>query len=211
MTERFIVIAGLWLLPLLAACGGSDSAADDTVTATLPRAEGAPQAVNDPGPAKATAVEAPVLSSAYTSLEPAACRLLEENVEEGGHWRRRCPGAAGYRLETNESDLRQDVVVVAPDGRRSELNLSGVVAKGAFNSLGKAAEWRGDDPARPKALIVRLAVASDPEARRPDVSNLVVARLAPSPCVVAVVPPGAGQNEKARAIAEGKLPDCLDD
>jgi hypothetical protein len=116
---------------------------------------------------------------------------------------------AGYQLETSKSDLRQDVVVIAPDGERSELNLSAVVAKGAFNSLGTAAEWRGNAPAPPKALIVRLGVASDSEAKRPDVSNLVVARLTPAPCVVAIVPPGPGQNEKARAIADGKQPNCL--
>jgi hypothetical protein len=148
-------------------------------------------------------------SSRYTSLEPASCELLDKNAEEGGSWRRRCAGSAGYALETSESDLRQDIVIIAPDGRRSELNLSSLVAKGAFNSLGKLAEWRGLTPGQPRALIVRLGVAADREARRPDVSNLVVARLAAPTCVVAVVPRGPGQNVKARAIADGKLPTCV--
>ncbi|CAA9490990.1 MAG: hypothetical protein AVDCRST_MAG44-204 [uncultured Sphingomonas sp.] len=210
MTERFALACGLWLLPLLASCGGTDSAADDTVTATLPAAEGSVQPPSDRGgSAKTRTIPAPIAASTYTSLEPAACKLIEENSEEGGYSRRRCPGVAGYRLETSESDLRQNVVVIAPDGRRSELDLSGLVAKGAFNRLGKAAEWRGDSPAGPTSLIFRLHVAAYPEARRPDVGKLVVARLVPSACIAAIVPPGPGQNDKARAIAEGKLPNCM--
>ena len=147
-------------------------------------------------------------SSRYVSLEPSSCKLIEENVEEGGYWRRRCAGLAGYELETSESDLRQDVVIVAPDGRRSELNLSSLVAKGAFNSLGKMAEWRGQDPGKPRALIVRVSVPADPGVGRRGRSDLVVARLAPPACVVAVVPQGPGQNDKARAIADRELPPC---
>jgi hypothetical protein len=144
----------------------------------------------------------------YTSIDPASCRLIEQNVEEGGYSRHACDGAGGYKLEISESDLRQDVVVIAPNGNRSELNLSSIVAKGAFNSLGKTAEWRGP-VAKPTALIVRLNVARGPEPKRPDISNLVVARLAPSACVVALVPPVADQNGKARQIADGRLPGCI--
>lgn len=148
-------------------------------------------------------------ASRYTSIDPQRCKLLEENVDEGGWWLRKCEGLAGYRLEISESDLRQDIVVIAANGRRSELGLSGIVANGAFNSLGKSAEWRGADPASPEALIVRLDVNTDPVEGRTHVSNLVVARLEPVPCVVAIVPPGIGQNERARAIADGTLPPCL--
>ena len=88
-------------------------------------------------------------------------------------------------------------------------HLSSLVAKGAFNSLGKLAEWRGLVPGQPRALIVRHNVAANREARRPDVSNLVVSRLAAPTCVVAVVPRGPRQNEKARAIADGRLPTCV--
>ena len=151
----------------------------------------------------------PADSARYTSIDPAACRLIEQNIEEGGYSRHACDRPDGYRLEISDSDLRQDVVVIAPDGRRSELDLSSIVAKGAFNSLGKTAEWRG--PAtRSVALIVRLNVARGPEPTRPDISNLVVARLAAPACVVAVVPPGPGQNAAARRIADGRLADCVE-
>ena len=142
----------------------------------------------------------------YTSLKPEDCRLIEENQEEAGYSRHRCNGVAGFALETSESDLRQDIVVIAPDGKRSELGLSGKVAKGAFNALGPTAEWRGVDKGAPSALIVRLGVANGAEPNLPDTSNLVVVKLAAPACVVAVIPPGANQNDAARNTADN-LPD----
>lgn len=147
--------------------------------------------------------------SQFSSIDPTKCKLLEENIEEGGWSRRLCDGLAGYKLELTDSDLRQDIIVIPASAQRSGLGLTEIVANGAFNALGKTAEWRGADPADPDALIVRLGVAADPEGRKPDISNLIVARLKPSACIVAVVPPGAGQNERAQAIADGKLPECL--
>lgn len=152
---------------------------------------------------------APPINSQFTSIDPEKCRLLEQNIEEGGWSRRLCEGLAGYKLELTDSDLRQDIIVIPSKGQRSELGLTEIVAKGAFNALGKTAEWRGADLAAPDVLILRLGVAADPEGRKPDVSNLIVARLKPLACIVAIVPPGAGQNERARAIADGKLPACL--
>lgn len=148
--------------------------------------------------------------SQFTSIDPDKCKLLEENVEEGGWSRRLCDGLARYKLELTDSDLRQDIIVIPPNGQRKELGLTEIVANGAFNALGKTAEWRGANLADPDTLIVRLGVAADPEGKKPDVSNLVVVRLKPAACIVAVVPPGAGQNEKAQAVADGELPECLE-
>jgi hypothetical protein len=150
-----------------------------------------------------------VTHSQFTSIDPQKCQLLEENVEEGGWSRRLCEGLAGYRLELTDSDLRQDIIVIPASGRRTELGLTEIVAKGAFNALGKTAEWRGTDPASQDALIVRLGVAADAEGRKPDVSNLIVARLKPTVCIVAVVPPGPGQNERAQTVADEMPPACL--
>jgi hypothetical protein len=147
-------------------------------------------------------------TSRYTSLDPASCKLLEENVE-GRDWRRRCPGFAGYALETSESHMRQDLAMVAPNGQRSELNLTRLVASGALNRLGKTAEWRGLAGGQPRALIVRLNVAPDSDGGGPDVSNLLVVRIEPPTCIVAVVGRRPHQNERARAVADGKLPACV--
>lgn len=165
------------------------------------------QSANNETSAAITAARS--IDSQFTSIDPPRCKLLEQNIEEGGWSRRLCDGLAGYRLELTDSDLRQDIVIIPASGERVELGLTELVAEGAFNALGKTAEWRGADLAVPDMLIVRLGVAADPEGRKPDVSNLIVARLKPSACIVAVVPPGAGQNERARAIADGKLPACL--
>ena len=143
----------------------------------------------------------------YTSLKPADCKLLEQNLDEGGYSRHLCRGVAGYRVETSESDLRQGLTIIAPGGRRSDIDLSARVANGAFNALGPTAEWRGKDRDAPRALIVRLNVAK-PEGG-PDTSNLVVIRLGDPTCISSVVPPGPQQNDLARKQADAETPACL--
>jgi hypothetical protein len=80
-----------------------------------------------------------------------------------------------------------------------------LLAGGAFSSTGDTVEWRGDTPGgtfAPRALIVRQTVMEDPDPEVPEVSYLVVARLAPEPCVVARVRPGPDQNDRARQAAD---------
>ena len=149
--------------------------------------------------------------SEYTSLDPASCRLIEKNKEEGPYWRRLCKGVAGYSIEWSESDLREGLELIAPDGRRRELHLSDIVAKGAFNSLGPRIEWRGDANGRPDTIVVRMLVANGAEPLRPDRSLLAVSRLKSPACVVAIVEPSPRQSEEARRIADGRLPGCLSD
>jgi hypothetical protein len=57
-------------------------------------------------------------------------------------------------------------------------------------------------------LITRVHVVINEEGKS-DSGRLAIVRLGDSPCIVAVVAPQAGQSDKARAIADGKLPDCL--
>ena len=157
------------LLLLLAGCGRSERAANNSVTVNLPPAE------------------APVPpESSYTSLDPASCTALGDGSG------RRCPGLAGYALETGVHSL----AIIAPDGHRSDLDLSKVV-KGSRKRLGGKAEWRGAVPGRPTVLIVRVN------------RQLAVTRLQYPACIVAVVDPQAEQNEKAREVADGQLPACL--
>ena len=149
--------------------------------------------------------------SVYTELGEARCRIVEENKEEGPYWLRRCPGHAGWQLDWSDSDLRQGLTLISPQGRETELNLSDLVAKGAFNSLGKTVEWRGQSPHQPKVLIVRMNVANGVEPRLPDISRLAVVRLTRTPCLVAVIEPGPGQNDRAREVADGQLATCVAD
>jgi hypothetical protein len=148
--------------------------------------------------------------SAYTTLDMGQCKTIEENKEEGPYWLGRCPGHAGWQIEWSESDLRQDLTLIDKAGRKTRLGLSGVVAEGAFNSMnGGKIEWRGGDPARPDALIVRMNVDNPDESPAPDISKLAVIRLAPKVCVIGVIGPGADQNERARAKADEMTAACL--
>lgn len=210
-------------LLLLAACGGTDSGADDAVTAKLPPVNAAAQQPQESvklaeSPAKkAFAVAEPadlrspkprkLRSSHYTSLDPSSCKLLDGNAEEATSLRRRCVGFVDYALETSESSLLHDLTIISPDGHRSELNLSNLVA-GA--RLGKTAEWRSDEPGQPRALIVRVHASANAGSRS-NISNLIVTRLNAPACIVAVIPRGPRQNEKARAVADGKLLECMKD
>ena len=103
-------------------------------------------------------------------------------------------------------DLREDLTMLR-GGKSTNLEIPGKVAGGAFDALGKTVEWRGPAGAAPDVLVVRVHVA-DAEGKN-DSGRLAIARLGDSPCVVAVVPVGTGQSDRARAIADGKLPDCL--
>ncbi len=148
---------------------------------------------------------APTRSSQYSPIDDKSCRTIEEN-EETGDWIGACPGLAGYTLEWSIGDLRDDLTII--DGKtRAQLAIPSLVAKGAFDSLGAKAEWRGATGARPDVLIVRVHVAN--AEGKNDSERLAVARLMPKPCLVAIVPVGAGQSERARTIADGKLPGCL--
>jgi hypothetical protein len=144
-------------------------------------------------------------TSQYSPLDDKACRTIEE-IEETGDWTGACPGIAGYSLEWSSSDLRDDLTVVRGQDR-TDLQIPTIVANGAFDSLGKRAEWRGSAGGSPDVLIVRVHVAI--AEGKSDNGRLAIARLTPVPCLVAVVPPGDGQSDRARAIADGKLPDCL--
>lgn len=141
----------------------------------------------------------PPKASRYTSLEPPACTLLHDaNLPL-----RRCPGVAGYALEAADARPAGYVAVLGPGGQRSELELSRIAPGG---SLGKLAEWRSQGDGEPRALIVRVSL---PGKRA--VSSLIVAKLDSTPCVVAVVPRGPRQNERARSVADREQLKCATD
>lgn len=146
--------------------------------------------------------------SEFTTLDMDRCQTIEES-EEGPYWLGSCPGYAGWRIEWSESDLRQSLTLIDKAGRKTDLDLSALVAEGAFNTMnGGKIEWRGDDPAKPDTLIVRMKVDA-PEPHAADISKLAVVRLSPTPCVIAVVAPAANQNSRARAVADGRKRDCM--
>jgi hypothetical protein len=199
--RRILVLAAALAACSPAPVGGSNSVAPDNATVSVP------QSTNEAeGPAQPDAQDS---ASAFTELNEVRCPILDENKEEGPYWLRRCTGHAGWQLDWSESDLRQGLSLIAADGKETELSLSDLVAKGAFNSIGKTIEWRGKSAVVPEAMIVRMSVANGVEPQLPDISRLAVVRLTGTPCLVAVIEPGAGQNERARRIADGAMDKCL--
>lgn len=96
------------------------------------------------------------------------------------------------------------VTVEDPAGQEHPLDLWTLVSS-SFSSLGPRAEWRmtrrsGIDV--PVALIVRFN-ATHPETSKVT-SSLAVAKITESGiCLVEVIPPVPGANQKAREVADG--------
>ena len=180
---------------LLAACDRPEN--ERTAAMKTPSPAARPSAAATPPPA-------PIPEPVFTSLDRAACRLVEENREEGGYARFLCPGRGEYRLEVLEADAREDLVVLRPGGARRQLQLPSSIAAGAFSTLGRTVEWIGTD-----RLIVRYEIFETPEGTQPTSYLLVVDLAADPACVVAKVAPGPEQNVRARNIAEGTQPACL--
>lgn len=145
--------------------------------------------------------------SQFTQLNDRSCGK-EDVLEETGDWDRRCKGASGYQLEWSSGDLREDLKIIR-GGKETDLEIPAKVANGAFAALGKTLEWRGPKGKAPDVLVTRVHVAN--AEGKSDSGRLAIIRLGAQPCIVAVVPPQAGQNDKARAIADGKFPACLAD
>jgi len=189
---RIVVLAAAALA--LAACSSEESDAADQATP-----EAAAQAQADV-PADASDDEIAGRAHRYTRLTD--CAVVREEREEMPFVETLCPGPAGWALRVTDSDARQNLTVVPPDGREASLELSRI-GGGGFSSLGETAEWRG--PAgldlAPDSLIVRYRVAENPYPE-PETAYLLVVDLTPRPCVVARVAPGPAQNDIARARAD---------
>ncbi len=149
-------------------------------------------------------VQAQTNTSVYTPLEPKQCRKLESDTGEGGYIGR-CRGTSGYTLIVTEGDLRQNIIVVTPEGKQHSLELWHVVS-GGFSSLGPKAEWRMSrqkDKLIPVALIVRYNASENPEDSTKRTSYLAVAKITSQEiCVTDKISPGASANDDARRAAD---------
>lgn len=187
--KRIIALAAA---TLLTACSSEESGAADGVA---PDSSGTTADLSPAPPAE-------MAGRAYRYTSLAECEVVREEREEMPFVETLCQGPAGWALRVTDSDARQNLVVVPPDGRDASLELSRI-GGGGFSSLGDTAEWRGPTGSnfRPDALIVRYRVAENPHPE-PETAYLLVVDLAPRPCVVARVAPGPAQNDIARARAD---------
>lgn len=154
----------------------------------------------------AAAAAAQSNTSVYTNLTGRQCKTLKSTSSEGGSYEGQCPGVAGYKLLVQEGDLRQNIIVVTPSGKKQSLELWNVVGS-SFSSLGEKAEWRmkgAGAKGPPVALIVRYNVANPEDSTKKGTSWLAVVRIssdASQICVTESIAPGADQNMKARQAA----------
>lgn len=186
---------------LLFGCQESSStASNQSASAAEPAANGAVSPTAPGAPA------VPARASRFTKVTESACPLVDED-KETGDFSRKCPGIAGWTLIWSSGDLRDDLAVARGKVAKS-FDYPGLVAKGPFDAIGETVEWRGPAGGEPDVLVARIHVAR-PDGTS-DSGRLAVARLGEEPCIVAIVPPGAGQSERARAIADGTLPQCLE-
>jgi len=142
--------------------------------------------------------------SDYTNLSTKSCRTIRSTSNEGGSYVGICPGVAGYKLQSEEGDLRQNIQVITRSGKKHSLELWNVIGSG-FSALGEKAEWRvkrQNGKTIPVALIVRYNVAN-PEDSTKGSSYLAVAKItAAKICVTDKIAPGANANVAARNAAD---------
>jgi hypothetical protein len=153
------------------------------------------------------------ITSVYTNMGGKSCRTVQY-LKETGDIVQSCPGVGGYKLEVADSDARMSVTVVAPSGKKSDLNYWNVITQG-FSSLGEKAEWRVKHVGGkvvPVALIVRVNASENPEAPEKTTSYLAVAKVTPQrSCVTDKIAPSAKANEEARRAADSAAgKPCLD-
>ncbi|WP_394824185.1 hypothetical protein [Pendulispora albinea] len=80
------------------------------------------------------------IDSKFTSIKPQGCTKLEEGP---AYVKFDCGGLAGYRIITEDADLRANVQV-ATATKEMDLNVwSGKIGNGGFTSLGDTVDWRG--------------------------------------------------------------------
>src|SRR5947199_10655594 len=116
--------------------------------------------------------------SVYTSLSTKACRTIKSTSNEGGSYVGICPGVAGYKLQSEEGDLRQNIQVITPSGKKHSLELWNVIGSG-FSAFGEKSKWQVKHQTGktvPVALIVRYNVAN-PEDSTKGTSWLAVAKI----------------------------------
>jgi hypothetical protein len=149
------------------------------------------------------AVSAQTNSSVYTATFGPKCKTIESTSEGAGYFKGQCPGIGGYKLIIEEGDIRQNMTVITPAGKKYDLNLWSVVGSG-FSNLGPRIEWRvAGRSLKPNALIVRYNVANAEDSTKGTSWLVVVKITAGGICVTDKIAPGANQNEQARTAADG--------
>jgi hypothetical protein len=143
--------------------------------------------------------------SFYTPLGDKACRTIKSAEAGDEGYEGRCRGTAGYSLLLSEGDLRQNITIITPQGKKHSLELWDVIS-GGFSSVGPKAEWRlamQSGKLTPVALIVRYYASENPDKPDDRTSYLAVAKITSTEiCVTDKIFSGPKANEDARRAAD---------
>jgi hypothetical protein len=139
------------------------------------------------------------VTSTYVSLKDGDCKSIGDNGPDDDFATLLCGTVAGWSVIIDYGDAR-DSITLRRAGKDTPLEFYRTVT-GLFATVGDRYEFRMRRGV-PIGTIVRLVHPLNGEAPEPKVSDLVVTRLTPTPCVIAIVPPGSKQNAKAQKLAD---------
>lgn len=168
----------------LAACGGGADQA----------AEGAPEEAPEPTAEQVALDREPAFASTYTEFDLEACKVLQEEREEGSSADYSCPGFGKTPLLIQEGDGRFDLDAGADDDSFQTV--------GAFNDIADTVEWRLKD-GTPFAVIFRYRdVSMESKGRTVLAVETIGTDKIPGCRVAQIAGDTPDANVKARELAD---------
>jgi hypothetical protein len=150
---------------------------------------------------------APKIISTYVKIDDANCTKIDGNEDEDWATLRCGKPVAGWQTIVDYGDARESISLTRR-GVTTSLHFEQFAS--GFSSLGPTIEYRVKN-SQPISVVVRHKHSINSEDASITESLLMVAKLNPSPCVVAVVRPSSQQSAIARRTADKapQLP-CLE-
>ncbi len=112
-------------------------------------------------------------TSVFTTMEN--CKVTASSDEGDGWSESACTGTSGYSLGINSGDLRDNVIVSTPSGKKVDLEIWGL-GGGGFSWVGPTADWRVHGPNRDvHALVFRRHMTIDEQGH--ENNTLVVVKI----------------------------------
>ncbi|MFO0739690.1 MAG: hypothetical protein U0270_27575 [Labilithrix sp.] len=115
----------------------------------------------------------PNATSVFTPMEN--CTVTASSDEGDGWSESACTGTSGYSLGIDSGDLRDNVIVNTPSGKKVDLEIWGL-GGGGFSHVGPTADWRVHGPSREvHAVVFRRHMTIDEQGT--ENNTLVVVKI----------------------------------